>query len=169
MAICSKISAAEIVSVANFNSPGQVVIAGNTGAVEQAAEAARQAGARRVVMLDVSVPSHCILMKDAAENFSRRLADVSFADAQIPVIQNVDAVQRIDAGQIRNALLQQLHQPVRWTDTIQKMKLSGVEKIIECGPGKVLTGLIKRIDRELKTVAVYDNGSLATALSGVQV
>lgn len=163
--VCDQNSAAGIVSVANFNSPGQVVIAGQAAAVGQAAEAARQAGARRVVMLDVSVPSHCALMQDAADNLSQRLSEVSFANAKIPVIQNVDATSRTDAGEIKNALLQQIQQPVRWTDTILGMKSAGIRTLVECGPGKVLTGLVKRIDRDIKSYAVFDNESLAAALT----
>jgi len=165
--ICAENSTTDVVSVANFNSPGQVVIAGHSAAVGRAAEAARQAGAKRVVMLDVSVPSHCALMKEAAEKFSRRLAGINFSDAEIPVIQNVDATRRTNASEIRNALVQQIHQPVRWTDTIQCMKSAGIRQLLECGPGKVLTGLIKRIDRELNTYAVFDGESLTTALSAV--
>lgn len=164
-AVCDQNCTTGVVSVANFNSPGQVVIAGQTGAVEQAAEAARQAGARRVVMLDVSVPSHCSLMKDAAESLSQRLSEVPFSNARIPVIQNVDATRRTDANEIRNALLLQIQQPVRWTDTILGMKTSGIRTVIECGPGKVLTGLSKRIDRDIKAYAVFDNESLAAALT----
>lgn len=167
MEICSQNSTNEIVSVANFNSPGQVVIAGHAGAVERASEAARKAGAKRVVMLDVSAPFHCVLMQEAAEKFSHRLAEVSFHDAAIPVIQNVDAIQRTEAEAIRNTLVQQIHQPVRWTDTIQGMKSAGVRKVLECGPGKVLTGLTKRIDREIDAYAVFDNESLAKALTAV--
>ena len=167
MEVCSNNSTGETVSVANYNSPGQVVIAGHTGAVERAAEAARRAGAKRVIMLDVSVPSHSILMKEAAEKFSLRLTAVAFSNAEIPVIQNIDATRRTNAEAIRDALVQQIYQPVRWTDTIQSMKTAGIRTLLECGPGKVLTGLTKRIDRELKAYAVFDNESLATALTAV--
>lgn len=165
MEVCAQNSKNEIVSIANFNSPGQVVIAGHTGAVKRVADSAGKAGAKRVVMLKVSVPSHCILMREAADNFAHRLAEVPFCDAEIPVIQNVDATQRTDAEAIRNALIQQIHQPVRWTDTILRMKSAGIRKLIECGPGKVLTSLTRRIDREIDAYAVFDNNSLAIALA----
>lgn len=163
--VCENNSGRGIVSVANYNSPGQVVIAGQSAAVEEAVKSAREAGAKRAVMLDVSVPSHCLLMKDVAGKFSDRLAEITFSEAVIPVIQNIDAQQRTGAVEIREALVRQLHQPVRWTETINNMKTSGVRKIVECGPGKVLTGLIKRIDRDLITCPAFDTDSLDSALA----
>lgn len=163
--LCSRNQLQEIVSVANFNSPGQAVIAGHATAVERVAAAARTAGARKVIRLDVSVPSHCALMKDVAEKFAQRMAGVNFANAAIPIVQNVDARQRTGAEEIRAGLLQQLHHPVRWTDTIRTMKASGITRIIECGPGRVLSGLIKRIDREIIGQAVYDPETLADAVA----
>jgi len=167
MEICALNSVDAIVSVANFNSPGQAVIAGHTGAVAKVMDDAKTAGAKRVIMLDVSVPSHCRLMQSMTEKYSQRLAELKFSDADIPVVQNADTVQRTDSQAIKNALLQQLHQPVRWTDTILKIKALGITNIIECGPGKVLTGLIKRIDRELTAYPVFDFVTLATALTAV--
>jgi [acyl-carrier-protein] S-malonyltransferase len=166
-ALCSSLCSGEIVSVANYNCPGQAVIAGNTAAVSRVMDAARSAGAKKVIRLDVSVPSHCALMQPMSEKFSIRLGAVKFNNAKIPVIQNVDAEQRTDAQTIRAALVQQLHLPVRWTDTICKIRNMGINKIVECGPGKVLSGLIKRIDRELTTYPVYDQSTLATALAGL--
>ena len=163
--LCSRNQLQEIVSVANFNSPGQAVIAGHAAAIERVAEAARTAGARKVIRLDVSVPSHCALMKEVADKFAQRMAGINFSHAVIPIIQNVDAQQRTGPDEIRAGLVQQLHQPVRWTDTIRAMKASGVTRIIECGPGRVLSGLIKRIDRDINTQPVYDPDSLASAVA----
>jgi len=165
--ICAQYSVNATVSVANFNSPGQAVIAGHTAAVAYVMEAAKTAGAKRTIKLDVSVPSHCALMNAVTEKYSLRLDKVKFSDAVIPVIQNADTVKRTDAQAIKNALLQQLHQPVRWTDTILKIKALGKTKIIECGPGKILTGLIKRIDRDLTVYPVFDSETMATALTAL--
>ena len=162
--ICRGASGEEVVSAANFNSPGQVVIAGHTKAVEKAMSAAKAAGAKRTVLLPVSVPSHCPLMYEAAEKFSRHLDSVAIRDAEIPVVQNVDAEPRRDATAIKQALVGQLHQPVRWVESVKKIQSEGVNRIIECGPGKVLAGLMKRIDRELQIDAVYDPESLDNAL-----
>ena len=163
--VCNREACGEIVSVANFNSPGQVVIAGHSAAVNRAAVAALEAGAKKVIPLDVSVPSHCGLMKEVAGKFSDRLNEVEFNDAVIPVVQNFDAEARTDAGEIRKALVMQLHQPVKWTDSIIKIQSRGITDIIECGPGRVLSGLIKRIDRGLNTYPLQDPKSLNTVLA----
>ena len=163
--ICAEVAEDEIVSAANFNSPGQIVIAGNKSAVEKATEAMKEAGAKRAVLLPVSVPSHCMLMKEAAEAFEESLNKIVFNDAEIPVLQNVDAKSKQSSADIKAALLQQLYMPVRWVDSIHNMKESGVTKIIECGPGKVLSGLIKRIDRSIETHAINDEASLQKAFS----
>ena len=155
----------EQVSVANYNSPGQIVIAGHSGAVTKAVDTLKAAGAKRAIILDVSVPSHCGLMKPAADNLTRRLSGLKFRDAEVPVIQNVDAGMRTEAGGIKEALVRQLHQPVQWTATIEKMKKIGVTRIIECGPGKVLTGLIRRIDSEIQTYNISDTVSLTQVLN----
>lgn len=163
--VCAEVENDEIVSAANFNSPGQIVIAGNKAAVERATEAMKEAGAKRAVLLPVSVPSHCMLMKEAAEEFETSLNKVSFNDAEISVLQNVDAQSKKSSDDIKAALLQQLYMPVRWVDCINAMKDSGITKIIECGPGKVLSGLIKRIDRSLEIHAIQDQTTLEKAFT----
>ncbi len=163
-AVCNDVSNDKIVSAANFNSPGQVVIAGHKEAVELAIDAAKESGAKRALMLPVSVPSHCILMKDAADEFANTLNNIQFKDADIPVIQNVDASPKTDANELRVGLLEQLYKPVRWVDVIKYMQQNNIIKIIECGPGKVLSGLIKRIERSMDTVCIQDDDSLSKAL-----
>lgn len=165
MEICACVGQGETVAAANFNAPGQVVISGHSAAVHRAVTALKEAGAKRVVLLPVSVPSHCALMKGAADKLADRLQQVTFSDAAIPVIQNVDAIARTDADGIMGALIRQLHEPVHWSRTIEKMQATGVAHVIECGPGKVLTGLCRRIDRALDAQAVYDQESLDNALS----
>ena len=162
--VCTDTAENEIVSAANFNSPGQVVIAGHKLAVERAINAAKDAGAKRAMLLPVSVPSHCMLMKDAADEFSAVLNNITFSNAEIPVLQNVDAIVKSKSDEIIPALLEQLYKPVRWTDSINTMKGMNITKIVECGPGKVLSGLIKRIDRSLETVYIQDEESLEKAL-----
>lgn len=163
--ICVVAAESETVSAANFNSPGQVVIAGNKSAVERAIIAAKDNGAKRALLLPISVPSHCMLMKEAATEFATTLDKIHFSDADTPVIQNVNAEVKTKSDEIKNALLQQLYMPVRWVDSINRMQSMGVNKIIECGPGKVLGGLIKRIDRSIQTYSVHDKASLRNALN----
>jgi [acyl-carrier-protein] S-malonyltransferase len=163
IAACAQAAQGETVSAANFNSPGQVVIAGHAAAVERAAALAREAGAKRAVMLAVSVPSHCALMAPAAERLGALLAETAFDPPSIPVIHNADVASYNDAARIRDALARQLHSPVRWVETIQRMKAMGVTKVIEFGPGKVLTGLNKRIDKEIGAQSVHDAASFAEA------
>lgn len=162
--ICTDVAENEIVSAANFNSPGQIVIAGHKQAVDRVIIAAKNAGAKRAILLPVSVPSHCLLMKDAAHEFEQSLHKITFKDAEIPVLQNVDAKINSSSDDIKAALLEQLYKPVRWLDSINKMKSMGVTKIIECGPGKVLSGLIKRIDKSFELCSVEDEASLIKAL-----
>lgn len=162
---CADAANDEIVSAANFNSPGQIVIAGNKNAVERAIDAAKEMGAKRAMLLPVSVPSHCLLMKEAALEFEATLNNVSFKDAEIPVLQNVDAKSKSSSAEIRTALLEQLYMPVRWVDSVQNMKNSGISKVIECGPGKVLSGLIKRIDKSFELFPIQDKASLEKAIS----
>ena len=142
--ICVERSLGEVVSCANFNSPGQVVIAGHRQAVERACEAAVAAGARRTIMLPVSVPSHCALMKPAAQRLEEALSSVKLQAGRIPVIQNVDVKAHKRPLDVTRALTRQLWQPVRWTETIQHLASRGVESFVECGPGKVLAGLNRR-------------------------
>ncbi len=163
--VCADAAESGVVSAANFNSPGQVVIAGDKSAVEKAIVAAKNAGAKRALMLPVSVPSHCMLMKEAAAEFAKALDIISFNDAKTPVIQNVNAEIKTKSDEIKKALLEQLYMPVRWVDCINSMHGMQVNKIIECGPGKVLSGLIKRIDRSFEIHSVNDKASLEKALN----
>jgi [acyl-carrier-protein] S-malonyltransferase len=157
----------EVVACANFNSPGQVVIAGQIEAIERAVEYARAIGAKRAVTLPVSVPSHCELMRPAAECLFARLQSVAITPPAIPVIHNVDVSTRPDPKSIAQALVEQLYKPVRWVEVIQKMVAEGIHTVVECGPGKVLTGLCKRIDRTLHCLALLDSPSLDAALREV--
>jgi len=163
-AACAQAAAGEVVEAVNFNSPGQVVIAGHAGAVARAVEAAKAAGAKRAVTLPVSVPSHCALMRPAAERLAQRLASMAVRVPQIPVLHNVDVAVASTADAVRDRLARQLHSPVRWAETVQRLAAEGVTLIVEAGPGKVLAGLNKRIDKNLESVAAYDPTSLAAAL-----
>ncbi|OGT76368.1 MAG: [acyl-carrier-protein] S-malonyltransferase [Gammaproteobacteria bacterium RIFCSPLOWO2_02_FULL_56_15] len=162
--VCGKTSGDRIVSPANFNAPGQVVISGHADAVAAAVHAAKLAGARRAVVLPVSVPSHCALMRPAAERLGVLLDKLELRDAAIRVVQNSDSVPRTKAGAIRTSLQEQLHQPVYWHRGINRLVETGISRIIECGPGKVLTGLCKRIHPDIVAQAVYDPLSLKAAL-----
>ena len=162
--ICREAAEDQVVSVANYNSPGQAVIAGHRDAVERAVGLAREMGAKRALPLSVSVPSHCSLMQEAAGRFADTLSATRFRNGKIAVIQNVDAVPRTNANAIRSALVKQLHEPVRWVNCIAKVKSQGIDTIIESGPGKVLAGLNKRIDRELETVSINEPETLQSAL-----
>lgn len=157
--ICKQAAKGEVVSAVNFNAPGQVVIAGNAGAVNRAIDLAKEQGAKRAIPLPVSVPSHCDLMMPAAENLSNVMVDISFITPSIEVIHNTDVAAHSDAGSIKAALGKQLHTPVRWVETIEALRDSGVTTFIECGPGKVLTGLSKRIDKSLELYSVGDERS----------
>lgn len=163
---CASSAQGQVVSAVNFNSPGQVVIAGNTQAVERAVEAAKGMGAKRALLLPVSVPSHCALMQPAAERLAERLAQIDVNTPHIPVINNVDVSAATDPAAIRQALARQLYSPVRWVETVQKMATDGVTTLVECGPGKVLVGLNKRIVKDMKTYAIFDAASLNEALAG---
>lgn len=163
--VCEQAAQGQVVAAVNFNSPGQVVVAGHTQAVERAVAQAKQAGAKRAVVLPVSVPSHCALMQGAAEQLAQRLEGISIQTPQVPVINNVDVASPDAPAAIRDALARQLHQPVRWVEVIRAMAARGVERIVECGPGKVLVGLNKRIDKSLRAQAVVDPASLAEALA----
>lgn len=143
-----------VVSAANYNSPGQVVIAGEKEAVERAVLLARSKGAKRAILLSVSVPSHCELMKPAALAFEKTLNEITFNRPSIPVIHNADVNQHENGNDIRKVLLAQLYQPVRWVETVQKMQALGVDTILECGPGSVLTSLNKRIEPNLTCSAM---------------
>ncbi|MDG6895108.1 ACP S-malonyltransferase [Volucribacter amazonae] len=158
---CEQSAEGEVVSAVNFNSPGQVVIAGNKAAVERAAAACKAAGAKRALPLAVSVPSHCALMKPAADQLAVSLDSVAFKTPLVPVINNVDVKAENESEAIRQALVRQLYSPVRWTETVEKMNAQGIEYLVEVGPGKVLMGLTKRICDNLQATAVNDSASLA--------
>ena len=162
---CAEAAQGEVVSPVNFNSPGQVVIAGNKAAVERANELCKAAGAKRALPLPVSVPSHCALMKPAADKLAADLNSISFHTAVIPVVNNVDVSAAADASAIKDALVRQLYSPVRWTESIEFLAAQGVDTVIELGAGKVLSGLIKRINKELNTASVTDVASLKDALA----
>lgn len=149
-----------VCSCANLNAPGQIVIAGSSAAVERACALASARGAKRAMKLQVSVPAHCALMAPAADAFAQRLANVKFETPRITVLHNVDVAGHTDAATIRDALIRQLYSPVRWIETIERFAQAGVSHIAECGPGKVLAPLIKRIDKNLQTVALNEPAGL---------
>jgi len=150
----------KIVSAVNFNAPGQVVIAGHSDAVEQAILAANEAGAKKTVKLAVSVPSHCSLMDSAAQKLAKKLQSTEFDRPVIPVINNVHVTIENETDTIRDALVKQLSHPVRWVETINKMVAEGTDHIVECGPGKVLTGLNRRINRRMPAYAMFDSATI---------
>jgi len=151
--ICKTISTG-YVDIANLNCPGQIVIAGHTEAVSKASELATQKGAKKVIPLKVSIPSHCLLMKDASKKFEEFLKNFKFNDSSIPVISNVDASAKEKASEIIDALIKQLYSPVRWQDCVKHMSSRGVDIFVEIGPGKVLSGLIRRIEPSVKILNV---------------
>ncbi|MEE3216644.1 MAG: ACP S-malonyltransferase, partial [Pseudomonadota bacterium] len=161
---CASAAEGDVVSAVNYNAPGQVVIAGSKAAVERAIAACQEAGAKRAMPLPVSVPSHCALMRPAAEKLKQALAEVELKAPRYTVIQNVDAQAHADVATLRTRLVEQLYQPVRWVSCVEKMVADGADVFIECGPGKVLTGLNKRISRGTRGLAVNDPDSLAAAL-----
>ncbi|RDH84380.1 MAG: [acyl-carrier-protein] S-malonyltransferase [endosymbiont of Escarpia spicata] len=166
--VCAAAAESQVVEAVNFNSPGQVVIAGSKAAVDRACGLAKEAGAKRALPLPVSVPSHCALMKPAAERLAEQLQDIAIEMPSIPVLHNVDVAVAADTGAIRARLAEQLHNPVRWVETIQSISERGIDKIVEAGPGKVLTGLNKRIDRKLTGFAVLDSDTLNAALEALK-
>lgn len=161
---CEESAQGQVVSPVNFNSPGQVVIAGNKEAVERAGAACKAAGAKRALPLPVSVPSHCALMKPAADKLAVALQDITFNAPTVPVVNNVDVRAETAPEAIRSALVRQLYSPVRWTESVEFMAAEGVTLLLEVGPGKVLTGLTKRIVDTLTAAAVNDTASLSAAL-----
>lgn len=161
---CEEAAQGQVVSPVNFNSPGQVVIAGNKEAVERAGVLCKEAGAKRALPLAVSVPSHCALMKPAADKLAVALQEIEFKQPEIQVVNNVDVIAQTDANAIRDALVRQLYNPVRWTETVELVAEKGITQLLEIGPGKVLTGLTKRISKEMNAAAVNDIASLDVAL-----
>lgn len=161
---CAESAQGDVVSAVNYNAPGQVVIAGSKAAVERAIAACQAAGAKRAMPLPVSVPSHCALMEPAAEQLAAAMSEVTLKAPRYTVIQNVDAQAHSDVETLRTRLIEQLYRPVRWTSCVEAISERGAEVFIECGPGKVLTGLGKRIARGSKGLAVNDPDSLDAAL-----
>jgi [acyl-carrier-protein] S-malonyltransferase len=166
--ICAAAAESDVVEAVNYNSPGQVVIAGDRAAVDRACGLAKEAGAKRALPLPVSVPSHCALMRPAAERLGERLAAIDIRKPDIPVLHNVNVSVAADGQQIRDYLMQQLYSPVRWVETMQAIYAKGVATVIEAGPGKVLTGLNKRIEKNLKGLAVFDSDGLNAALEALK-
>jgi len=162
-AVCAEASRGEVLEPANLNSPGQVVIAGHRTAVERGMALAKEKGARRAVMLPMSAPSHCSLMKPAAERLRARLEALDVRKPIVPVIHNRSVAAYDDPARIRQALVEQLYNPVRWIETVQLLGHKGVKRIVECGPGKVLTGLSKRIVPDIECIAIQDSAALAAA------
>ena len=166
--ICTQAEQGEVVSAVNFNAPGQVVIAGEAAAVERAMALAKKAGARRALLLPVSVPSHCRLMQPAAKAFAEELATISIKAPVVPVLHNVDVATHEQADAIREALAAQLFNPVRWVETIRAMNGAGVDVVFELGPGGVLTGLTKRIEKSMRAVSVQSAEDIEKGLTALQ-
>ena len=167
-AACEEAAQGEVVQAVNFNAPGQIVIAGHKGAVTRAMEACKARGAKRALPLPVSAPFHSSLMRPAAERLRGYLQNVAVAPSAIPLVNNVDVAMRAQPAEIKDALVRQAASPVRWVETIQKMKELGVTHVIECGPGKVLAGMVKRIDGALQSHALADRASLEQALAALK-
>jgi [acyl-carrier-protein] S-malonyltransferase len=165
--ICSQSKISGVVEAVNFNSPGQVVIAGESKAVNKACESMKEAGAKRALVLPVSVPSHCSLMNNAAQEFSYSVDVVNIKMGETSVLHNVDASYATDANEIKLKLVEQLCKPVLWTSSVQKMQQLGVEKLIELGPGKVLAGLTRRIDKSLSSLAVIDTVTFQSTIEEI--
>ncbi|HLV27517.1 MAG TPA: ACP S-malonyltransferase [Burkholderiaceae bacterium] len=165
---CAQAAQGEVVEAVNFNAPAQVVIAGHKAAVERACEIAKGKGAKRALLLPVSAPFHSSLLKPAADVLKSALDAVQVNTPTVPVINNVDVASVTDAAAIRDALVRQAWHPVRWVETLQAMKAQGVTHVIECGPGKVLAGLTKRIDKDLVGLAITDPASMQAALHQLQ-
>lgn len=167
MEVCRAAAENEVVAAVNFNSPGQVVVAGTASAVARAVSIAKALGAKRAQLLAVSVPSHCILMRPAAERLAQRLQEIVINTPRIPVINNADVAIYADPESIRAGLIRQIHSPVRWADIIRKMASEGVKTLIECGPGKVLAGLVKRIEPGITAFNMSDLSQFENSLNHV--
>jgi len=173
-ALCAEVAAdfssesGEVVEAANFNDNAQTVISGSKAAVERACEVLKAQGAKRALLLAVSAPFHCALMQPAALVLRERLAQIAIASPQIPLINNIDVAVQTDPERIREALYRQAFGPVRWVQTVQALKARGLEHIVECGPGKVLSGMVKRIDASLSAFAVFDPATLAETQAGLE-
>jgi [acyl-carrier-protein] S-malonyltransferase len=167
-AACAEAAQGQIVEPVNFNAPGQIVIAGHREAVERAMALAKQKGAKRGVLLPVSAPFHSSLLKPAADKLAARLAQIPFAAPAIPVIHNVDVAEHAEPDAIRNALARQAASPVRWTATVQRMAEQGVTHIVECGPGRVLSGMSRRIAESIEAFALIDGDAIAETLAALK-
>jgi [acyl-carrier-protein] S-malonyltransferase len=167
--LCKEVSSFGVCAPANINSPNQTVIAGNTLAVERAVELARTRGAKRAVMLAVSAPFHCELMKPAAERLASVLNEIEFRDFSLPLVTNVDAMLTTSGGEARDALLRQVASPVRWSESVQLLIDQGVERFVEIGPGKVLSGLVRQISRNCQLLNVEDAQSLDAAAASLEL
>jgi [acyl-carrier-protein] S-malonyltransferase len=163
--VCAEAAQGEVLEPANLNSPGQIVIAGHRGAVERGMAAAKVHGAKIAKMLPMSAPSHCSLMRPAAERLRERLAAVAVSPPGVPVVQNADVAAFTDPERIRQALVEQLFRPVRWVETVRYLQAQGVTRIVECAPGKVLAGLVKRTVDGVEALAVTDSAALAAAIA----
>jgi [acyl-carrier-protein] S-malonyltransferase len=166
-AVCADAANGQVLEAVNLNSPGQIVIAGHRDAVERGMALAKERGAKRALMLPMSVPSHCALMRPAAEKLAERMAGITFSTPRVPVVQNADVASFDDPARIRQALVEQLFRPVRWIETVQHIAAAGTGTVIECVPGKILTGLNRRIVTDLNCLAVTDGASLASAIQAV--
>ena len=164
-AVCVEGAQGEVLEAVNYNSPAQVVIAGNRAAVERGMEIAKAKGAKRAIMLPMSVPSHCGLLKDAAEQLREYLGSVAIQTPAIPVLHNADVKSYADTASIKDALVRQLYSPVRWVETVLEFGKQGITHNVECAPGKVLVGLNKRIDTNQQALAINDGESLRLALT----
>jgi [acyl-carrier-protein] S-malonyltransferase len=162
---CQEAAEGQVLAAVNLNSPGQIVIAGHREAVLRGCERAKAKGAKRAMMLPVSVPSHCALMKPAANRLRDYLAGVPMTMPQVPVIQNADVTAHGDIAAIKDALVRQLYSPVRWIETVQYFARQGITVVVECGPGKVLGGLTKRIDGNLQSMTLHDAASLRDSVA----
>jgi [acyl-carrier-protein] S-malonyltransferase len=165
--LCTEQAQGAVLEAVNFNAPGQVVIAGRSDAIDRALIAAKLIGAKRAIRLPVSVPSHCALMRPAAERLAGRLATVEIRSPVVPVLHNASVSPAADPADLRDLLVQQLYRPVRWVETVRAVVAEGVHTAIECGPGKVLAGLNKRIDENLTTLPIFDPRSLEAALEAI--
>lgn len=162
--LCQENAADEVLQAVNYNAPGQVVVAGSASAVGRLLDNAKAAGAKRALQLPVSVPSHCALMQPASDRMSERLKEVTISQAQVPVIHNVNVQSASGEEQVRQLLARQISEPVRWVETINSMNEKGVTQLVECGPGKVLCGLSKRINRDISCIPLITKDSITTVL-----
>ncbi|MFT3792388.1 MAG: ACP S-malonyltransferase [Rudaea sp.] len=163
--VCAEVAQGQVVAPANYNAPGQLVVAGNAEAVDRALARLAELGVKKAVKLAVSVPSHCLLMRGAADKLAERFDKIAWQAPRIPVVQNADAKSFDSLAHIRAALARQLYQPVRWTESVQALAAAGVRRAAECGPGKVLTGLLKRIDRTIDGRAIGTPADLQQAIA----